>query len=57
MDFKKWIEAETRCSNMETEIRQQVTKETETELKKMEDIYMTSLKREVHHFPNNRFYL
>jgi hypothetical protein len=34
---------------MEADIRQQVTKETEAELKKMEEIYMTSLKREVWH--------
>ncbi|CEP14221.1 hypothetical protein [Parasitella parasitica] len=42
----KWIEAETRCATMETDIRQQVTKETEIELKRMEDIYMTFLKKE-----------
>jgi hypothetical protein len=32
---------------METDIRQQITKETEAELKKMEELYMTSMKREV----------
>jgi hypothetical protein len=32
---------------MESDIRQQVTKETEIELKRMEDIYMTFLKKEV----------
>ncbi|KAL9556417.1 hypothetical protein PS6_002337 [Mucor atramentarius] len=42
----KWIEAETRCATIESEVRQQVAKETETELKRMEDIYMSFLKKE-----------
>ncbi|KAI9485564.1 MAG: kinesin motor domain-containing protein [Benjaminiella poitrasii] len=42
----KWLDAETRCATMESDIRQQVTKETEAELKRMEEIYMTSLRRE-----------
>ncbi|KAI8144057.1 kinesin motor domain-containing protein [Fennellomyces sp. T-0311] len=40
----KWIEAETRCATIESTIRQQVAKEMETELRKMEDIYMSALK-------------
>ncbi|KAI9484744.1 kinesin motor domain-containing protein [Zychaea mexicana] len=40
----KWIEAETRCATIESTVRQQVAKETETELRKMEDIYMSALK-------------
>ncbi|KAI8640459.1 kinesin motor domain-containing protein [Parasitella parasitica] len=42
----KWIEAETRCATIETDIRQQVAKETEVELKRMEDIYVSFLKKE-----------
>ncbi|KAI8997248.1 kinesin motor domain-containing protein [Pilobolus umbonatus] len=42
----KWIEAETRCATMESEIRQQVAKETETELNKMEEIYMSLIRRQ-----------
>lgn len=43
----QWIEAETRCATLESNIRQQVAKEMETELRRMEDIYMSALKREV----------
>ncbi|GAN11423.1 kinesin-domain-containing protein [Mucor ambiguus] len=42
----KWIEAETRCATIESQVRQQVAKETEAELKRMEDIYMSFLKKE-----------
>ncbi|KAI8374523.1 kinesin motor domain-containing protein [Radiomyces spectabilis] len=42
----KWIDAETRCGTMEAEIRQQVSQEMEVELRKMEEIYMSALKRE-----------
>ncbi|KAG0179303.1 hypothetical protein DFQ29_002276 [Apophysomyces sp. BC1021] len=42
----KWVDAETRCANMESSVRQQVTQEMEVELRKMEDIYMSALKRE-----------
>jgi hypothetical protein len=43
----KLIESETRNATQESEIRFKVTKENEVELKKMEEIYMTSLRREV----------
>ncbi|KAG2225957.1 hypothetical protein INT45_006653 [Circinella minor] len=43
----KWIEAETRCATIESTVRQQVAKETEGELRKMEDIYMSELKNRV----------
>ncbi|KAK4511889.1 uncharacterized protein ATC70_003888 [Mucor velutinosus] len=42
----KWIDAETRCATIESQVRQQVAKETEAELKRMEDIYMSFLKKE-----------
>ena len=43
----KWIEAETRCATIESTIRQQVAKEMESELRQMEDIYMSALKDKV----------
>lgn len=51
----QWIEAETRCATIESEVRQQVAKETETELKRMEDIYMSFLKKEVKYGRNFYF--
>ncbi|KAL1926583.1 hypothetical protein VTP01DRAFT_5704 [Rhizomucor pusillus] len=42
----KWIEAESRCATLESTIRQEVAKEMETELRRMEDIYVSALKRE-----------
>ena len=41
----KWLEAETRCSMMESDIRQQVMKDAEIKLKKMESFYLQSLKQ------------
>ncbi|OBZ85861.1 Kinesin-like protein KIF23 [Choanephora cucurbitarum] len=41
----KWMEAETRCSMMESDIRQQVMKDAEIKLKKMESFYLQSLKQ------------
>jgi hypothetical protein len=35
---------------MESEIRQQIAKETEAEFKRMEEIYLSCLKREVKPF-------
>ncbi|KAI8087301.1 kinesin motor domain-containing protein [Thamnidium elegans] len=40
----KWMESETSKAIMESEVRLKVTEDFETDLKKMEDIYMTSLK-------------
>ncbi|CAO3653645.1 unnamed protein product [Cunninghamella echinulata] len=42
----KWVDAETRCASMEAEIRQQVSKEMEVELKKMEALYMSRITSE-----------
>ncbi|KAI7870223.1 kinesin motor domain-containing protein [Spinellus fusiger] len=42
----KWIDAETRCATMESTIRQQVAKEMQAELGKMENIYISTLERE-----------
>ncbi|KAI9263541.1 kinesin motor domain-containing protein [Helicostylum pulchrum] len=40
----KWMESETSKAIMESEVRLKVTEDFEADLKKMEDIYMTSLK-------------
>ncbi|KAI9016515.1 kinesin motor domain-containing protein [Phycomyces nitens] len=42
----KWLDAETRCATMESSIRQQFAKEMQVELGKMEEIYISALKRE-----------
>ncbi|KAL0079315.1 kinesin motor domain-containing protein [Phycomyces blakesleeanus] len=44
----KWLDAETRCATMESTIRQQFAKEMQVELGKMEEIYISALKRELH---------
>ncbi|ORZ10767.1 kinesin motor domain-domain-containing protein [Absidia repens] len=43
----KWTDAETRCATMESTIRQQVSKEMDIELRKMEEIYMSRMINEV----------
>lgn len=45
--YKKWIEAETRAINAEIDVRAQVSKENDNELRKMEEMYLLALKREV----------
>lgn len=42
----KWIEAETRAVNAEIDVRAQVSKENDSELRKMEEMYLLALKRE-----------
>ncbi|KAI8096189.1 P-loop containing nucleoside triphosphate hydrolase protein [Halteromyces radiatus] len=42
----KWLEAETKCITMEVDIRQQVSMETKSEVEKMENMYMSLLKRQ-----------
>ncbi|CAO3648624.1 unnamed protein product [Mucor hiemalis] len=42
----KWIEAETRAINAEIDVRAQVSKENDNELRKMEEMYLLALKRE-----------
>ncbi|KAI8086374.1 kinesin motor domain-containing protein, partial [Halteromyces radiatus] len=50
----KWMDAETRCATMESDIRQQVSKEMEIELRKMEEIYMSRMTREIAELEKNR---
>ncbi|GAA5799584.1 hypothetical protein HPULCUR_005000 [Helicostylum pulchrum] len=42
----KWIDAETRATNAEIDVRAQVSKENDNELRKMEEMYLLALKRE-----------
>lgn len=48
------MESETSKAIMESEVRLKVTEDFEADLKKMEDIYMTSLKNWVIQSSNNR---
>lgn len=40
------MEAESRATSLEFEIREQVSRETDAELRKMEEMYLLALKRE-----------
>ncbi|KAG2237930.1 hypothetical protein INT48_002491, partial [Thamnidium elegans] len=42
----KWVDAETRATNAEIDIRAQVSKENDNKLRKMEEMYLLALKRE-----------
>lgn len=48
------MESETSKAIMESEVRLKVTEDFEADLKKMEDIYMTSLKNWVIQSSNDR---
>lgn len=44
--WEKWMEAESRVTGIEFQIREQVSRETTAELNKMEELYLGALKRE-----------
>ncbi|KAI9485316.1 MAG: P-loop containing nucleoside triphosphate hydrolase protein [Benjaminiella poitrasii] len=44
--WEKWVDAEARNNTLEFEVRDQVSREMDIELKKMEDLYLSALKRE-----------
>ncbi|KAI8359078.1 kinesin motor domain-containing protein [Choanephora cucurbitarum] len=44
--WNKWLDAESRATRAEHDIRMQVTKEMEVEMKRMEDLYFATLKKE-----------
>ncbi|KAI7900885.1 kinesin motor domain-containing protein [Cokeromyces recurvatus] len=44
--WEKWVDIEARNNTLEFEIRDQVSREMDIELKKMEDLYLAALKRE-----------